>query len=688
MNEPISTRVEIMNLIKNKLKDHEKWECIESELAIKCSNLLEPTNEDLKNKLIDDLYKIKDYLNKQGFVDLGFITKEIKVYSNTIQISLYEENADVISGEVISQYSRLSHNKEGIIGISRNFTFEQIRKLTNGVFKATGLVKFYISKEKKIPGKIVAEIYEHPQSIPIATLVHSKKKDDQFQESVYKKILLFGDKPFNPREYLKIKEIKIPLYVYKFISDQNKEMIVFSVEKMVPGDYILTGMETECDDYKMLTASSKLATKLPYFFVQSAKSRITLFANNEEFKNKLIELKVNNKTLYNYLFTEKIRNKNLQLKYKDWFKKLMWSWLIHKPKGLKQNYPMHLYIAGPANTGKSVLVEMIHAKVRETSGIFSGVSSTLKKLVPSFKYMPMQHGYLAESNRFAFCDEFLRCIVNAKSSNANSDRDESVGMMNDLLEHKKRVVGSGVSSGSVVMTARTLAVSNPVRGTGNMAELLNNLDESFLSRWLIYYQSEEDIELVRKSDDDELEELEYNMDDHDLVSIIDYLHQIDAGYDKKKIIGIYEESRPLLTYELTQHYDSRQKHHIECLMDGIIKTRCLMTHDMDFTATEEDYENLRIVWSKIVRSWIDFDQISRLHVGKRIYYMPEITQYLYNIINEQKKELTRPEIIELSASGMTEKECVENIIVLMSNGIIKEHDNKIRPHWLQREMKL
>jgi hypothetical protein len=681
MSDPKTARVQIMNLIEGKLKDHEKWAEIKPELAIQCSNLIEPTNEDLKNKLIDDLYKIRNYLQREGFKNLDFLKGEISSYSNTVQISLYEETDDVISRDVISQYSRLSHNKEGVIGISQKFNYDQIRKLTNGVFRETGLVKFYISKEKIIPGKIVAEIYEHPQSIPIASLINSKKMDDS-GDSSYQKIVLFGDK-YNPKEYAKIKEIKVPLYVYKFISDQNKEMMVFSIEKMMVGDYMITGMETECDDYKMLTASSKLATKLPFFFIQSAKSRITLFSNRDELKTKLQELNVGYETMYNYIFSTKIKNKNYLLKYHSWFKNLMWAWLIHKPKGLKQTYPMHLYIAGPRATGKSMIIENIHEKVRETNEIFSGVSSTLKKLVPSFKYMPIQHGYLAESNRFAFCDEFLRCIVNAKSNNANSDRDESVGMMNDLLEHKKRVVGSGVSSGTVVMKARTLAVSNPVRGTNNMTDLLENLDESFLSRWLIYYQGEDDIELVRKSDDDDLPVLDYNMDDHDLVSIIDYMHQIDAEYDRKRLVSIFEESRPLLSYELAQHYDSRQKHHIECLMDGLIKTRCIMNQEVDFVAKEEDYEQFRIIWTKIVKSWIDFKEIRKLHVSKRIYYMPEISQYLYDVICKQKKEMTRDEIYELVSSEMSKREFTTNLIILVSNEVLGEFNDKIKPYWFQ-----
>jgi hypothetical protein len=681
MSNSNSIRKDIMSLSTEELGTQEKWANIEQELAIKCSKLFEPTNEELKNKLIDDLYKIKEFLGSNGLKKLDFLDDEIRRYSNTKQISLYEEEVDVVPKKVIQQYARVSHTKEGVIGIQKDFSYDQIRKLTNGVFRETGLVKFYISCEKKISGKVVAEMYEHPQSIAIATLIHSKKREED-GDSEIKRIILFGDN-FNSKSYVKIKEIKIPLYVYKFISDENKEMFIFSIEKLHVGDYIITGMETECDDYKMLTASSKLATKLPYFFTQSAKSRITKFGSSDKLLKMLNDQNVGYDTLFNYLFAIKVKNKNIQLKYLKWFKKLIWAWLLHKPKGLRQTYPMHLYIAGPRATGKSMIIETIHEKVRETSDIFSGVSSTMKKLVPSFKYMPMQHGYLAESNRFAFCDEFLRCIVNGKNSGGGADRDESVGMMNDLLEHKKRVVGSGVSSGTAVMTARTLSVSNPVRGTNNMIDLLHTLDESFLSRWLIYYQGEEDIDLVRSSDDSDLEILKYSMDDHDLVSIIDYLHQIDAKYDKKKIMKIYHNVRPMLNHVLLEHYDSRQDHHIECLMDGVVKTRCLMEKDMSFEANNEDYRTLELIWNQIMKSWINTYDIRKLDVSHRIYYMSESCQYLFNKITDQKISLNKEEIFELVKSELNSKECKKSLITLIQNELITDDGEMIRPYWMK-----
>ena len=129
---------------------------------------------------------------------------------------------------------------------------------------------------------------------------------------------------------------------------------------------------------------------------------------------------------------------------------------------------MHLIVMGPKHSGKSLLLNGLHSKSKENRDIFSGSSSTLKSLVPSFKYNPARLGYLAESNRFAFCDEFFRCLISARTTKEGSVREESVAMMNDLLEHQKRRAGSGVSSVNVNMTSRVIATTNPIKGMKNI----------------------------------------------------------------------------------------------------------------------------------------------------------------------------------------------------------------------------
>jgi len=678
-------RAVIMDLIKSKFAGFTLWRRIEANIAILCSELPELTDDSKRNKLITKLNEIKKYLLEQGVeeTELDFIDEEIDRYEQTKQISLYVETDDEVDPEIIDKYSRLGYGSEGIMGIHLAYNYSQLKRLTNGVYKKTGLLKFYISREKTIYGKIIAEIYEHAQKIPIASLVESKQLQKETGEPLKKYVALFGDK-INKSKYNLIKEIEMPFFVYRFITEHNQDLILLSTKQCEIGDYIITGVTTQCDDLKSLTESAKLPTKLPYMFAQTIKNRIIKFQNHDEFRARISHLAVSKKNIWNFPFTIKIKNKNEQfvLKHPTWFKWVMWAWTLHKPKGLFNNYPLHLLIIGPQHSGKSLLLNGAHARSKESRSIFSGSSSTLKHLVPSFKYNPARLGYLAESNRFSYCDEFLRCLVNTKTTKEGSQREEGVAIMNDLLEHQKREAGSGVSRVNVNMTSRIIATTNPIKNVKCVEDLINLLDASFLSRWMIYYQTNNHVRLVRDSKDSDLNTLNYTISNSDWIGIIDYLHTFDATYDLNKVGEIKESVMPILSETLKKHYDARHMHHIECLMDGIIKARCLFERDMSFNAKAKDYEILDEVWKKLIGSWIDSTKIKSLPIDQRIFYLPENCQWLYWQFNELKRPVGRIESEEIALKELTKDEYRTAMIILLDNRIIIEDNGSIRPHWM------
>lgn len=686
-----SIRASMMNLLKTKFHELSLWKRIESDIAIMCSELPEPTTEEKKKEFVRDMDEIKLYLSDKGIEsqDLVFIDEEVERHKYTRTMSLYIEEEDDIDNSIIEKYSRLGMGTEGVVGIHHPFNYTQLSKLTNGVFNKTGLIKFYISKERKIYGKIIAEVWEHSQKIPIATLCESKKIDKGTGEPEYRKIFLFGNK-INTREVSVLKEINIPLYVYRFITDVNVEMILLSTNQCEIGDYVVEGVLTECSDYKMLTDSAKLPTKLPFLFAQTVKNRIIQFSNHKELSKKLKELDFNRENAYEYPFTIKKKDRAWKLLQPEWYKLLIWSWLTHSSKGLFNNYPMHLMVIGPKHSGKSLLLNGLHSRSKENRDVFSGSSSTLKSLVPSFKYNPAKLGYLAESNRFAFCDEFLRCIVNTRTTTDGSDREESVAIMNDLLEHQKRQAGSGVSSVNVNMTARIIATTNPVRGIKNVTDMTRVLDESFLSRWMVYYQNDEHVQMIRKSNDSDLKFYNYNLKTNDWISIIDYLHTFHAKYDMTIVEDIYKSVPIGLPEALARHYDARHKHHIECIMDGLVKSRCLLDNDMSFEANIEDYKNLKKVWFSLISSWMNNNNIADIDINDRILYLPEATQYLYGKICEFKKPVSRATLRANIKDGMDIDEFTEGMIILKETEMIHGEKDSIIPHYIKKpsEVKL
>lgn len=676
----------IMKIVKEKFSSMSFWGRIEGDIAVMCADLPEPTTNDKKIDFINRLENIKGFLLREEIKnkDLSFIDDEIDLHKSTEILGTYKDKNSDIDPKIIEAYSRISNGTEGVSAITQPYNISQLKKLTNGVFEKTGLANFYISTEKTIYGSITAENFEgRLQDIPIATIIEGKKDKDTGERP--RIVKLFGE-PINKKEVKVIKEIVMPFYFYRFITEDNKDMMLVATEKHECGDYIVTGMDIKCNDYKNLTDSTRIMTKLPFFFSQKMRNRIIAFDNHDDFKNRLKQLDVRKETLFDYPFTTKKKDKVWKLLQPKWYKWLIWSWLVHEEKGMMNTYPMHIMILGDAASGKSALLNSLHSNSKETKEIFAGATSTLKSLVPSFKNNPAQLGYLAESNRFAFCDEFLRCLVNSRTTKEGSQREEGVGIMNDLLEHQKREVGSGVSRARVNMRARVLAMSNPVRGVSNLNNLLNGYDESFLSRWLIYYQTEDHVQMIKRSNDSDLKLYDYRISNNDWVSVLDYLQTFSAEYDMKKMEDIYNEIPKTLNENMSKHYGTRHKHHMECMLDGIIKTRCLMESDMSFKAKDEDYVILKDVWTHIIRSWLNVSQIKNISIDERIFYVPENAQYLYWKIYNEKKIISINKCKEFAISGNLKNwEYQEAIDKLKEMELIIESNGAVRPH-IMREV--
>jgi hypothetical protein len=655
-----SIRAVMMDMLKTKFGGFSSWNKMEADLAILCADLPEDISDDSKLGIIAGLKAIKDFLLEKDILldETVFIDDEIERLTETKQISLYVEEDDQIDDDTIEKYSRLSVGTEGVMGIHLPFNYSQLSKLTNGVFDKTGLIKFYISREKIIYGKIVAEIYEHPQKIPIAKLIESKKKDKETGDPVVRRIALFGER-VEGREYYILKEIGIPFYVYRFITEKNRELILFTVNQCEIGDYIITGVITQCDDFRMLTQSAKLPTKLPFFFAQHIRNRVIKFKNHDEFKHRIEHLDINMNDFFDFPFTIEKRFKSklrtVKLKQPTWFKWLIWAWLTHINIGMINEYPLHILMLGNPHSGKSILLNSLHEKSKETRGVFSGSSSTLK---------------------------ILRCMVNTRTTKEGSAREESVATMNDLLEHQKREAGSGVSSVHVNMTSRVLSTSNPVRDIRCIEDLLNSFEASFLSRLLIYYQTDEHEKLIRHSKDSELESYKFKLSFNDWISFIDYLQSFPAEYDMKKVEEIHGSIPHVLSETLKRHYDARHMHHIECIMDGIVKARCFLEGDMSFKANENDYNVLAEVWINIIRSWIKPEHLKKLDVKDRIFYLPENCQYLYWQIEKLIRPIERSEAKEIALKAMSNTDFIEALMILVDMGVLIEDNHYLKPHFM------
>lgn len=674
MTEITSYGSALLTLIKERFGSSPLWKDLELQCVVFCSRIPNTTNRANKIKTINTLKELKIYLQGQDInkQELEFIDEELNRYESTIQRKKYEEKDDLLQKDITEKYARIDSDEEGCFLISQGFNFEQSQKLSQGVYNINKMLKFYITPEITIAGKIMGEISEYVQEIPIITLCQGQITENK---DVIK-LFFFGEK-INNMKWVKIREMSLPFYLYRFVSDTGQEYIMMSPEAQNTGDYTVSGMTKYVDDLKNVTDSAKLTTKLPYLFTHTILNKIVAFSDTEELLCKINQLNYTPEQMYEHIFSAQIdKNKTIILKHPQWFKKLIWAWLLHSKQGVSTKYPLHIYVSGNPGSGKSFLMNTLHSKTMECRPIFSGSSSTLKDLIISFKNKPPKLGYLAESNRFAFLDEFLRCMN--RSSQMNSGRiDEEVALMNDLLEHQKRRAGSGIASVPMCMSARVLSCSNPGRELRTLQEFLQKIDPSWLSRWLFYFQPESHVKMIRDLDENDLETTKFKIGNDDFASITDYLWSFNAEYDDKRVKEIYKSPLAVLSEDLLNHYTPRHKHHIKCLIDGIIKTRCLINKDMNFIAIEQDYIDLQEIWSNIIRSWINFDDVSKFPIEQRVLYIPENAQFLYKKLKEHDKPLTRIESWELVENELSKTDYNTALYLLIRAGLIVQTESTI-----------
>ena len=186
------------------------------------------------------------------------------------------------------------------------------------------------------------------------------------------------------------------------------------------------------------------------------------------------------------------------------------------------------------------------------------------------------------------------------------DRENTLTHMNPLLEHKKRRFGSGNNFLDGNMTAKLFSVTNPVFGTSTMDSLSHKLDNSFISRIMIWYQDIEHYKEITKKNEGDLKKVENSLDNNFWLSIFDYCGSFKAKFNNQRYMEIYEQGNALISglSEPTKNiYSSRYKHHLSCLLDGLIKLRCIFDRDDSFQAKEEDYNSVSSIWFKMLENW-------------------------------------------------------------------------------------
>lgn len=582
-----------------------------------------PKNIKQNIKLIDELEKDLQKIGEKHNISFARLNHFFDGYKSSATVyEGIEEDGSIAEPYLKSLQTK--HHKNSIIKISKPFNYTQIKVITRQLFKenANNPLVFAISNKDKIEGKVIGEIEQRQIKLPLAWKVQITVKDD-IKYVPY----IFGEQL--PKRSKIVDEISGEFYLYRFLSKDNREFALVSVNKLKLDDYTIEGLTIDVEDFKVIGDAYKLINKYTVFFVHTATSHICNIKSHKELFSKADEVKLTGNKLYQYLTSHRKNGKIQILEHPKWFVKLVASFLFHKSKGTTTAYPLHLLWIAERGTGKTTFIEALHQKSGEGQDIVAGSASTLKYLIPSFKETNKPDmGALAKASRLIFVDEFFRILrLNSK------DKEDECGRMNDLLEHKERQAGSGQGRIRTSMTARLVAATNPIAGTNHIVNLVEKFDDSFLSRFLIYYQTDDHVKFIHRKMKEDVQSTTEWIDVNDFLSIVDYLQDFNAKYDRMRVVDIFERFTMFLSEEVKGMYEARYLHHLECLMDGIIKTRCLIMRDDSFKAIDDDYKELEVISATVIKSWFggEIDSIIKnkdLPIDIRAKFLPEHSLYI------------------------------------------------------------
>lgn len=498
-----------------------------------------------------------------------------------------------------------SCNKRMIEKVESNYPYQIMKEAMRKRYDLDQLLCFYINKNFKIKGKITNLVEDGIVEIPLIIKATKIESNRYKEDVVVTKLFFFGEKirsEWNQEEILTHK-----FYLHRMIVkaglDQETYMLL-SENKLNLEEYNIEGMLLDLEDFSDISKYARLMKKNHVVFVNSYKPSRKIFKNHKEMFSLLDDYKISKDNFFKYLFSLKIGAKRLYFPHPNNFEQLISSFVL-SAKYDSSPYPLHLLVIGKQGGGKSKAQEAVFEKLDEIVPIVEGAGSTMKSLIPSFNSQQTKAGALIESNRICFVDEFFRILMRVEKD----DRENQLTHLNPLLEHKLRRFGSGNNYLDGNMSSKLFAVTNPIFGTSSMQTLCNKLDNSFVSRILVWFQSEEHYKEVTSKDENQLETFEDSFPEDLFLSIYDHCNAFKTVFDKEKVLKIYNEGKEKLDVQSIHEnvkgvYASRYKHHLACLIDGIIKTRCLLERDESFTAKDEDYLLTSQIWNEMLANWV------------------------------------------------------------------------------------
>jgi hypothetical protein len=611
-------------------------------------------------KSIESNYQSSSLIEFYGFID-SFLEMKVSSIEDKEKLEIPQAFFD----------SLIVDGRDKIIMTHHNFTNKELSHISKQYYQETNHLVFTIPKTKRIEGKIVGSLRNNNKlKVPLVFLHKVVGGDNPIYDPI-----LFCENGANRKNAKK--ELTGEFYLYRFISNYDINFTILSQYKLTPQTYVLEGCEFEVQDSSLISETTKLQLKYKIFFVHTASPTINKFKTHDELFAFCKELELTQTTFMDYLNSHKSENEIRIFPQPLWFNKFMCAFILHAKKGSTDKYPMHLLWLSPRGAGKTTFLESLNVKFG--CPVIDGATSTPKYLIPSFKDKGSPEvGELAKAHRLIIIDEFFRMLLKSKQT----ERDVECARMNTLLEHKERSAGSGHGATQVKMTARMIASTNPIIGTNDMNNLLDKFDDSFISRMVVYNQTPDHIKFINENKKKKYLIGMYWMNSDNFLAIVDYLQSFDATYDWDKLVSIFDRFTIPLNEKIKGLFESRYLHHMECLLDGIIKTRCLFETDFSFAAKDEDYFELENIMSKIMGSWFydtrDMVINTSISAESRESYLPEHAKVILDILASMGYTSRVSELYAKCLTEMSEPTFYLSLSLLKTGQFIIEKDYHIR----------
>lgn len=522
---------------------------------------------------------------EKGRVALELFETEALAEENelTIKKGVYDQN--VLTDKSLMREFEDRHTTGGVKYVDAYHSMQTLKEMSARLLKQNKILSFLVSKEVAVRGKITNQLRSHREKTPLAYEAEERVTGNAHY-------FVEGEK-FDKKSFRVKNKLFGEFWMYQF-NTGKKQYVLWSERQLDIKDYVIEGSLLEFEDFPLLGSTLRMNTMVSVIIVHTASSRVPVFENHAELINATKTL--TRDEWMSWLFTHQKRKECYR--QPALFETLMSSFLL---SAQREAY-LHLLIVGAPNSGKTTIEECIWQKFREYQGVVKCGQSTLLALVPSFNTKPLMCGALINASRIAVLDEFLRILLRMKIE----DREHQLGRLNDLLDNADGVFSSGNGSITSRMNAKLLAVSNPIWYTNTMERLAEFADEAFLSRLFVWFQTNEHTEHVRSRQGKRLPASNVNADL--FLGVFDYCQTFVSSYDEERVNVIFGKCRDLLAQDdgmkkSLEVFKARHRHHAECLLDGIVKTRCLTTQSTKFMATNEDYDVLERILMEMLVGW-------------------------------------------------------------------------------------